>query len=267
MLPYFTRILIIWLLAPYWATGQGQANTVLGLMSPAANDPWLLWQQPDQLGRQSGLSAAAGSWYRWNTPGAGERMLAISAAVPGGGLAFGLEQQSFAGLRESRHLLGFGRDFSGWQLGIQLQHERQRIAERSRDRLGYGISGAYPLHKQWQLLVAYHQSPLGDENWQRSPLLPKWQAGFAHQLLPQLQLCFGTQLSPGDKPSINSGVFYQPLPHFSLLAGYQSASSHLAFGINYQLSQLKTSLTAQIHPLLGTAYWLDLCFDLPSFSF
>lgn len=267
MFPYFTLFWFSFLLVPEILCGQGQANTLLGLYSPGTNDPWLLWQQPDQLSRQQGLTAAAGSWYRWNTPEAGDAMLAISAAVPGGGLAFGLEQQSFGGLRESRHLLGFGRDFSGWQLGVQLSHERQRIEERSRDRLGFGLSGSYTLHAQWQLLVAYQQRPLSDENWQRAVQLPQWQAGFAHRLLPQLQLCVSARLLPGNKPALVAGVFYQVLTNFSLLSGYQGAANQLAFGMNYQLKQLKTSLTAQIHPVLGTAYWIDLCFDLPSFSF
>lgn len=267
MRSYFTLSLFCWLLFVCTAAGQGQANALLGLYSPTSNDPWLLWQQPDQLGKQKGLSMAAGSWYRWQTSGAGERMLVVSAAVPGGGLAFGLQQQSFSGLNESQHLLGFGRDFSGWQLGIQLRHERQRIEDRHRDQLGFGLSSTYSLHKQWQLLVAYQQSPLAEASWQRAQQLPRWQAGFAHKLLPQLQLCFSSQLSPGEKPQLISGIFYQPLPQFAVLAGYRSAQTQLSFGMNYQLKMLKTSLTAQFHPLLGTAYWLDLCYDLAAFSF
>jgi len=267
MIPCFTRFLVFYLLMPFAAFGQGQLNTVLGLASAQNNDPWLVWLQPDQLGKQRGISGAAGSWYRWDTPGAGERMLAVSAAVPGGGLAFGLQQQSVAGLRESQHLLGFGRDFSGWQLGIQLRHERQRIEERSRDRLGYGLSGTYLIHKSWTLVASYQQSPLSEKNWQRSSPLPAFQAGFAHQMSPQLQLCLSSILRPGLKPGMQGGVFYQPLKQFSLLMGYESSQSRLAFGMNYQLKQLRTSLTAQIHPQLGTAYWIDLCLDMPSFSF
>ncbi len=267
MFPCFTLGLICCVLLSCSAAGQGQLNSVLGLVTAPTNDPWLVWQQPDQLGKQRGISGAAGSWYRWNTPDAGERMLALSAAVPGGGLAFGMQQQSFAGLGESQHVLGFGRDFRGWQMGVQLRHERQRIEERSRDRLGFGLSGSYVLHQQWTLLASFRQSPLSDGNWQRNRELPAFQAGFAHQLSDQLQLCVSSILQPGEKPGSQGGVWYQPISQFSLLMGYESRLSRLSFGLNYQMKQLRTSFTAQTHPQLGTAYWIDLCLDLPSFSF
>lgn len=267
MFPCFTLGLICCVLLSCSAAGQGQLNSVLGLFTAPTNDPWLVWQQPDQLGKQRGISGAAGSWYRWNTPDAGERMLAISAAVPGGGLAFGMQQQSFAGLRESQHVLGFGRDFIGWQLGLQLQHERQRIEERSRDRMGYGLSGSYPLHRNWMLLASFRQTALSDANWQRSRQLPVFQAGFSHQLSEQLQLCASSILQIGANPALQGGVYYQPVRQFSVVLGYESSLSRLAFGLNYQLKQLRTSLSAQYHPQLGTAYWIDLCLDLPSFSF
>lgn len=178
-----------------------------------------------------------------------------------------MQQQNFAGLRESQHLFGFGKNFSNWQLGIQMRHERQRIEERSRDRLGFGISGSYAIIHKWTLMAAYHQSPLSDQNWQRSNQQPHFRSGFSHQLSKQLQLCVSSVLQPGQKPRLQGGIIYQPLPQFLLLMGYEGAISQLAFGLNYQLKQLRTSLTAQMHPQLGTAYWIDLCFDLPAFSF
>ncbi|GEM_PF-2442585 len=241
-------------------SGQGPAGILRGLHRSVKPDVWQLWNQPDQLAPNANSMAAAGSWYRWQTVGAGESMLALQMAVPGGVLALGIEYASFGGFHEKKHLIGFGKSWPRVSIGIQIQHRRFKIENRKSDLPGYVLSGSYQLKKDWWVHLRCEQHLLPDHSWQKAVQFPVLQGGFTHDLFESLQLNGGLVFSPAETGiGFQGGLIYHITHDLAILSGYTGSQNRLGVGLEYGLKKFKVQFYALHQNSPGTTYWMGLC--------
>lgn len=229
----------------------GLAETALGGAS-AGRIPGL-WMRPNP-GRIAALSGWRTEAYVGEGFGLRElRLLALTAAVPWGDSALGVELRTFGFdlYREIESGLGYARTWTGplpGGAGLLVTVRSVRIPgfESGRDQILLGGGWVRPdrsLYLGGRFGRIYGASEGGRTL--------TWGAGLGVRIGPDATFVLDVDRRPRNRRTVRSGIVWRAAGEVDLLAGWTLAPRSITLGLAVRARRIRAGLAGRSHPVLG----------------